>query len=108
MSAKIEAMRLPFVSRKAYNLLKKEKKEIDWLMWFVGILGPLFTIPQIYTIYTNKNAANISLITWVLYAFTNMVALLYAIIHRLKPLIITNALWQVINGLVIAGIIIYG
>jgi uncharacterized protein with PQ loop repeat len=101
-------MKLPFISRKAYDLLRKEKREIDWLMWFMGITGPLSTIPQIYTIFANESASNVSFLSWFLYVIASVVGLLYGVVHRLKPLIVSYILWTIANAAVAVGVLIYG
>jgi uncharacterized protein with PQ loop repeat len=100
-------MKFPLVSRKAYDLLKKERKEIDWLMWFSGIVGPLSTIPQIWTVFVDKNVAGLSLLTGGLYTVSSMIGLLYAMLHRLGALVVSNTLWLIVNGLVAAGVVLY-
>lgn len=101
-------MRLPFVSRRAYNLLKNEKKEIDWLMWITGFIGPLSTLPQVYLIYVHENASSISLFSWILYLITGLISLMYSLVHRIKPLAVTNTLWIVVDTFVIIGVFLYG
>ncbi len=88
-------------------MLRKEKKQIDWLMWVAGLVGPISTLPQVYVIYTNESAVDISLLSWLLYSATTVVFLLYSIIHKLKPLIINSILWMLADVAVIAGILIY-
>lgn len=100
-------MRILFVSRRAYDILLKEKKQIDWLMWLAGFVGPISTIPQIFIIYTNQSATDISMVSWLLYASTTVVFLMYSVIHNLKPLIINSILWMAADLAVIVGIMIY-
>lgn len=100
-------MRFPLISRRVYDELLKEKKQIDWLMWLAGLMGPISTIPQIFVIYTNKSAGEISLLSWLLYSATTIVFLLYSIIYKLKPLIINSLLWLLADIAVIFGILLY-
>jgi len=84
------------------------KKILDVLVYVVGILGPIFTIPQILKIWLEKSAQGISSITWVAYLFGAIILLIYGIVHKEKPLIIMYVLWIIIYVILIVGIIIYG
>jgi uncharacterized protein with PQ loop repeat len=101
-------MKLPFISRKAYDVLKKERREIDWLFWVSGVVGPVSTIPQIITIYGNKNAANVSLLSWGLYTVASLIGVFYGLLHKLRALYVSYILCLIVNGMVAAGVIIYG
>ena len=77
-------------------------------MYVIAIIIPLMTIPQIITIWTNKSAQDVSLLTWSAYLFSALCWLIYSIIHKDRPLIINSILWVILETFVIAGIIIYG
>jgi len=80
---------------------------LDTLVLIVGILGPLFTIPQIHTIFFYQHVAGLSLTTWALYAVFNTPWIIYGIIHKAKPVTITYTLWFIVNSIVVAGILMY-
>ena len=84
------------------------KNFIDKLALFMGIVGPLMTIPQVWKIYYYQNASGVSAISWVSYLLNAIVWLAYGISHKEKPIIITNAFWIVLEIIVIFGTIIYG
>lgn len=86
---------------------KKEKKFIDKAAYFVGIMFPIFTIPQVYQLYTSKEATGISLLTWVAYSVLTVMFLIYALVDKIKPLIIAELVWIFIDVLMVIGIIIY-
>jgi uncharacterized protein with PQ loop repeat len=100
-------MKFPFVTRRAYEVLRKEKRQIDWLMWFTGLIGPISTLPQLWVIYIDKKVAGISLISWIMYFIVNLVGLAYAIVHKLKPVLIANILWFFVELAIIIGVIVY-
>lgn len=87
---------------------KKEKAALDYLVYFASILGPIMTIPQAWTIWSRQSAENVSLITWLTYAFLSLIWLAYGIFHKEKPLIILNLLLVAVNSIIVVGIIIYG
>lgn len=91
----------------AYRILKKERTNIDRAMMFFGVLGPIATIPQIYTIYSSGDSSGVSIISWIFYLVIAMFGLAYSIVHRLRPLIFSNILWIFADGAVIAGCLLY-
>jgi len=84
------------------------KRFMDKAIYVVGLLGILMTIPQIIQIYVLKNASGVNALTWGTYVFTAICWTIYGSIHKDKAVIITNALWILINFLVLLGVIIYG
>lgn len=86
----------------------KWKNLMDRLIYFIGIVGPIMTIPQIYKIFAEQNAAGVSLISWSTYAITGFFWLVYAIMHKEKPLIFTYCLWIIVDLLIVLGVILYG
>ena len=84
------------------------KRALDLMVYVAGVLGPIFGIPQIYTIYVHKNAAGVSAFSWGMFALFNIVWILYGIVHRERVITVTYSLWFVVNSLVAIGAIIYG
>ena len=101
-------MRFPFIRRKVYDELLREKKQIDWLMWVAGLVGPISTIPQVIIIFANKSASDVSMLSWVLYTISTVIFLLYSIIHKVRPMVINSLLWLLADIAVITGVILYG
>jgi uncharacterized protein with PQ loop repeat len=90
-----------------YKILKKERTNIDRAMLVIGVAGPLATIPQIIVIFTRKQVEGISVLSWWFYAVSSLLTLLYAVVHRLRPLIVSSVLWLVCDAIIIAGCIIF-
>lgn len=84
------------------------KRFLDRVVLFVGILGPLTTIPQLVVIYTTHNATGVSALSWGLPALLDIPWILYGVIHRERPIIITYLLWFVANSAIFVGAIAYG
>lgn len=82
-------------------------KLLDDILLVVAVIGPLVTIPQIVQIFTTQDVRGFSPITWGLYAFFNILWLIYGIVHREKPLIVTYALWFLMNSTVFVSIFIF-
>ena len=86
----------------------KLKGFMDTIIYMVAILGPLIAIPQVLKIWHAKDATGVSLITWVGYLAGGFFWLTYGVLHKEKPIIITNALWIFVQIFIIVGIIMYG
>ena len=82
-------------------------KRIDVCVLVVGVMGPILTIPQLLSIWINKDATGVSLISWFSYFFIACFWLLYGLVHRSKPIIVTNALWIFLDTLIVTGILLY-
>ena len=81
---------------------------LDTVVMTVGILGPVFTLPQIFKIYVGHNASGISVVTWGAYVLFNIPWILYGYVHKERPLAITYALWFFVNLSVFIGALLYG
>lgn len=81
---------------------------IGWAMYVAAFIMPLTNLPQIIQLYQTQVATGLSLQTWVMYLVFGLIPLLYAINNNIKPLIITNVLWTLINIVMIVGILRFG
>lgn len=91
-----------------YRFNKREITTIDKLMTVAAVLHPLMTLPQIVKIYSTQSAHDISLFTWAMYCVLGVIFFLYAVAHNIKPLIVTQVLWALVDGAIIIGILLYG
>ena len=80
---------------------------VGLMMYGVSVGMPMTNIPQLQQLYATKVTAGLSLFTWVMYALLGLIPLAYAVINNLKPLIISNILWLMVEVMMIYGIIIY-
>jgi uncharacterized protein with PQ loop repeat len=87
---------------------KAEVRAVDRAMDVVSIIHPATALPQVWSIYTTHNVSGISLLTWLLFMAIGLVFLAYGILHRIKPLILMQVLWFVVDGLVVLGVLLYG
>lgn len=91
----------PFPSQKRYLRL------LDAVVYVVGILSPILTIPQILDIYIGQDATGVSATSWGAYTLLIIPWVFYGIVHKEKVLIINSVLWLVFNALVFVGALIY-
>lgn len=72
-----------------------------------AVLQPLMTLPQAVQLYTSQDAQGLSLFTWLGYTMFGLIFLAYSIQFRLKPIIVQQSLWFVLQSSVVIGIVIW-
>lgn len=86
---------------------KRQVTYVDRLMNAAAIIHPLTAIPQVYSIYSSHNVSGVSLWSWLGFMTLGLIFLAYGIVHRIRPFIVTQLLWFIVDFLVVIGIIIY-
>lgn len=81
---------------------------LDKLTFVVGTIGPFTVMPQIYSIFSTKSAAGVSLATWSLIFIVTFPWILYGLAHKDKSIIVSFTLWEVMNISVVIGVLLYG
>ena len=76
-------------------------------MYVAGFIGPVSLFPQIRDIYITKNTAGVSLMTWVLITFFNILWMIYGAIHKDKQLFFANTLVVIFDLILVIGILVY-
>ena len=84
------------------------KRLLDRVVLAAGIVGPALSLPQIILIYSNKDATDISAVSWFGWAALNIVWILYGLVHKELPIAVTYSLWFIINLTVAFGAVLYG
>ncbi|HEX5456138.1 MAG TPA: PQ-loop domain-containing transporter [Candidatus Saccharimonadales bacterium] len=97
----------------SFHLLKRtftksEKSTIDKAMTIVAVIHPLSALPQVVEIFSTRNASGVSLVTWVLFMLIGVIFMLYALIHNIKPMILNQIIWFIMDFLVVIGVLMYG
>ena len=82
-------------------------RTFDTAVYFAAFVSPFALLPQVYALFTSKDASNLSLITWTILGLGNCVWLVYGLYHNEKPIIVTNALLAIFNFLIVLGIVMY-
>jgi uncharacterized protein with PQ loop repeat len=85
----------------------KHNQKIENLALVAGIAQPLLTLPQIYAIFSNQSAQDVSIFTWLGYLIFGIIFLVYGLTFKLKPIIISQIIWITMQTIVIIGILIY-
>jgi uncharacterized protein with PQ loop repeat len=86
---------------------KEHKYIIDRVVMVTGLIGPIASIPQAVQIFSLQDAEGVSLVTWSFFILTNSALLIYSIVHKLLPLLISNICWVSIELIVVMGILMY-
>ncbi|HEV2354416.1 MAG TPA: PQ-loop domain-containing transporter [Puia sp.] len=81
---------------------------LDKLTFIAGVIGPFTVLPQIYSIFTTRSAAGVSLVTWALMFIVTFPWILYGLAHKDKAIISSFILWEVVNLTVVIGVLLYG
>ncbi|MBI4153270.1 hypothetical protein HY497_01990 [Candidatus Woesearchaeota archaeon] len=84
------------------------KQYLDRGMFFVALIGPLVTLPQVVKIWSAKDASNLSPITWSTWLALAFVWLIYGVSHNEKPIVAVNIGWILINTSIVLAILLYG
>ena len=84
---------------------KIQKGPIDWLVYVGAVVEPVMTIPQIHDTWTSAGPSG-SVITWAGYFIFAVIWLVYAVKYRITPLIVTELLWVLFQGLVVVGLLV--
>ncbi len=80
---------------------------LDHLIYVVGIIGPVMTLPQIYLIFSTHNASGVSAISWLAWALLDVPWIIYGLAHKQPPIALTYFLWFLGNFAVFIGALIY-
>lgn len=86
---------------------KKINSTFERFVLLVAIVEPLSTLPQIYDVFTAKDASSLSLLSWMLFAGASVIWLIYGLKIKSYPLIASSVLWISTEFLLMAGIILY-
>jgi len=91
-------------------VVKKQKKPklVDRLVYIAAIVEPLFSLPQAYTVWHERSAGSISVLSWIGFEIMTLVWIWYAVVHRERMIFIYQTLFFVIDGAVLIGAIHFG
>ena len=84
------------------------KRVLDRGMAKIALLGPMVALPQVFHVWTTRDASNLSPITWFTWLVLAFVWLAYGGLHKERPIVAVNIGWIIINTSIVVGIILYG
>lgn len=95
--------------RKRFALRQlKDYSIVDHLVYIAGPLIPVAIVPQVLTVWVDKQTEGTSIITWLILMFTSSIMAMYAIKHHEVPLIFTYVPLLALNTAVVIGLLIHG
>ena len=83
------------------------KRFLDTMVYGIGIIGPVMTIPQILLIYVGRNATGVAPESWLMWALFDIPWIVYGFVHRERPIVMTYTLWFICNAVVFVGALLY-
>lgn len=87
-----------------FHISKKQRLSwLDKMAVIAAFVYPLSGLPQVIGVLSG-NTEGVSISSWLGFVVFSLFFMMYAIAHKIKPMIITNALWLVIDCLVIFGV----
>lgn len=84
------------------------KRMLDKAMVFIALLGPAATLPQVYQVFATQDVEGLSLATWFAWTLLSGIWLVYGLAHKEMPIAISNAIYVVLQGVVVVAILAYG
>lgn len=75
---------------------------LDSVVMVEAFVSPLLTAPQAIDVWMHPNAG-INEITWCGWSLFALIWMFYGIAHRLRPVVISNALWVIADLTVAVG-----
>lgn len=92
-----------------HHIHKKNHKHTDLVRFFdktmygIALIAPVMTIPQLYQVWILKQTQGVSLLTWGSYAGVSALWFAYGMLHKDKPLMLTQFLLLLLDGAIFVG-----
>ena len=81
---------------------------MDKFIYIVVFVDIIMTLPQLLQIFLEKDASGVSALSWGTYIVTSGFWLMYGLIHKIKPIILSSIFWICIQVFIVIGVFIYG
>ena len=82
------------------------KSLMDKLVYVSALFGVFANVPQLTTIWIEKRIDGVSVVTWLGFLIGSSFWLCYGIVHREKPIMITNGLYVTIQFFIVMGLLL--
>ncbi len=83
------------------------KRFLDKIMLGVALIGPLATLPQVYQVFMTQDAKGLSIFTWTVWTVFSIIWLLYGMLHKETPIVLSNLISIVLQSAVVVAILLY-
>jgi uncharacterized protein with PQ loop repeat len=86
---------------------RRTARAINSAMAAAAIAHPATAAPQVLKIYQTHNAAGVAPLTWVGFMAIGTIFLAYGLLHKIRPMIVTQVLWFVMDAVILTGVALY-
>ena len=97
-----------FKKLEPYPSPDKWKRRVDRMIYPMALFGIVFTLPQVFNIWIEKNTAGVSIYPWLAFLLVAGFMFFYGALHKEKPLMIVYFMWMIVHSMVILGLLIHG
>lgn len=87
-------------------LMSDWRTKFDKLIVVLGLVNVAATLPQLYEMWSSKDAGGVSIFTWTYYVIFTAILLVYAFSIKSKPMIIMYTGNTIVYSLVLVSAII--
>jgi len=85
----------------------KKRDPFEYVVYTFSFVTPLFELPQLWEIYAHRSAENVSLTTWAFFCVDNLAWMIYGFRKKEWPVFVSSAFYEVLEGLIVIGILLY-
>ncbi|HEX8932190.1 MAG TPA: SemiSWEET family transporter [Patescibacteria group bacterium] len=78
---------------------------VDKSIYIIAIVAVLANVPQLMNIWVGKNLAGVSLLSWVGFLIGSLFWLWYGVLHKERPIVITNFLLILVQSGIVLGLL---
>jgi uncharacterized protein with PQ loop repeat len=80
------------------------KRWLDKMAYIIAFIGPFALFDQAFQIWKEQSAANVSVIIWIILAFTASFWIMYAVVHKEKAILIAHSIQFIMSLVILFGI----
>lgn len=85
---------------------KKRLALIDRVAIVASFMYPLTGVPQVIEVL-GGNIAGVSILSWAGFSLFSVFFVLYGLMHKVRPMIISNTIWFIVDILIIVGVLVH-
>ncbi|MGH7175288.1 MAG: hypothetical protein ACREGR_02945 [Minisyncoccia bacterium] len=81
------------------------KRMLDYVIYIAAVAQPVALIPQAVLVLGPQGAAGASAVTWSILGAVGILWILYGLVHKEKPIVLSNALSVILDFVIVYGIL---
>jgi len=91
-------------SEKKSSLLKTT---LDKIAYPIALIVPLSSLDQVFSIWSQKSAAGVSIIVWFMLLMTSIFWMFYGFVHREKAIFFGHVVWFILSSIILIEIMLF-